>query len=441
MKFITAIIFTIVFSFSIFAQSAMETLATFSGRSLTAQDVSPEIADAWLKLPSNLAKLRKSLLEQHIEKVLLEVEADKQNVTVGKLLETEVSAKVPNPPDEEIKKIYEANRIQLGNPTFEKVRPQILFFLRQAPEKKVYEKYIESLRSKYKIVPVKDVNTNNLIVGDVLAIVDSRNITYADFIKENGLVLYEFEANAFDAMKRSLEQVVDAALYSAEAQSLGISTTTYISREITDKLKDYSDDEIESLGAELRKNLYPKYRVRYFLNEPKPFIQNISTDDDPSLGNENAKVTVVMFTDFQCPACSGFYPVIKNVIAEYGDNIRLVVRDFPLVNTHENAFQSAIAANAANKQGKFFEYKELLYKNQKSLDTESLIKYAGEIGLNVKKFENDLNDEKFADEVRKDMADGKSYGVRGTPSIFVNGYKLRSLSAKGLRQAIEKSLK
>ena len=148
-----------------------------------------------------------------------------------------------------------------------------------------------------------------------------------------------------------------------------------------------------------------------------------------------------MFTDYQCPTCASVYPILKKLVDGYGKNVRLVIRDFPLEQIHENAFQAALAANAANAQGKFFEYKEKLYKNQKSLDTESLKKYAVEIGLKVKQFERDLENKRFVGEVRKDIADGKKYGVDGTPSIFVNGYKIRSLSVISFRKAIERALK
>jgi len=172
-----------------------------------------------------------------------------------------------------------------------------------------------------------------------------------------------------------------------------------------------------------------------------PVVQNISTDNQPSNGKPSAPVTVVMFTDFQCPACAGVHPVLQKVLAEYGDKIRFVVRDFPLTNIHENAFRAALAANAAHAQGKFFEYTEVLYKNQNALDTASLKKYAREAGLNQKQFDLDLGNEKFAAEVRQDIADGKIYGITGTPTIFVNGVKIRALSAEHFRNAIERALK
>jgi protein-disulfide isomerase len=117
------------------------------------------------------------------------------------------------------------------------------------------------------------------------------------------------------------------------------------------------------------------------------------------------------------------------------------VRDYPLVQIHENAFQAALAAGAANAQGKFFEYTEVLYKNQNRLDVVSLKKYAGDLGLNLKQFELDLTNEKSAAEIRKDIADGKNYGIGSTPTIFVNGVKVRANTAESFRNAIERALK
>lgn len=125
----------------------------------------------------------------------------------------------------------------------------------------------------------------------------------------------------------------------------------------------------------------------------------------------------------------------------YKDKIRFVVRDFPLTSIHENAFWAAQAAQAANAQGKFFEYIELLYNNQNRLDNASLKEYAAKIGLDRKRFDADLDGEKFASEVRKDLADGEIYGVNSTPTIFINGVKIRHFSENAFRRAIERVLK
>jgi protein-disulfide isomerase len=130
------------------------------------------------------------------------------------------------------------------------------------------------------------------------------------------------------------------------------------------------------------------------------------------------------------------HPVLEEVLKSYGNKVRFVVRDFPL-NQHENARKAAEAANAANAQGKFFEYIAVLFKNQTALDVPSLKKYATELGLDRARFDAALDRGVYAAEVEKDVADGEMYGVGSTPTIFINGVQLKVLSADGLKQAID----
>ncbi|MEJ7698194.1 MAG: thioredoxin domain-containing protein [Pyrinomonadaceae bacterium] len=329
----------------------------------------------------------------------------------------------------------------IGDKTLAEVRPQIIAFLKREPEQKAQSNYVLTLKTKYKVTIGKDVNAPNLKASEVLATAGGKQITVKDFEDKNKLALFELEAEIYGQVKQSIEQNVFSNLIAAEAKSLNIESSDLIAREVTDKMREFSAEEREQLQTAFQKRLFQKYNAKILLKEQEPIAQNISTDDDPAQGKQNAPVTIVMFTDFQCPACAAVHPVLKNVLAQYGDKARLVVRDFPLTTIHENAFQAALAANAANAQGKFFEYTELLYQNQDRLDAASLKKYASDAGLNQKQFELDLKSEKLTAEVRKDMADGKDYGINSTPTIFVNGVKIRQMSVENLRSAIEKALK
>ena len=245
----------------------------------------------------------------------------------------------------------------------------------------------------------------------------------------------------YEEVRADLESSIFSSLANEEAKSRNIDAQAFIAEEVTDKLRLFTDEEKASIETALLKRLFAKYTVKIALVEPAPVVQNISFDaDDPQIGPASAPVTVVMFTDFQCPACSRTHPVLKRTLAEYGDKIRFVIRDFPLERIHENSFQAALAANAARAQGKFVEYSEVLYRNQQALDKASLIKYATELGLNAKQFELDFNDAKAIAEVRKDQSDGRDYGVTGTPTIFVNGIKVQRLSAEAFRRAVDRAL-
>jgi protein-disulfide isomerase len=441
MKFIAAFFCLLFFTFSLFAQKATDVLATANGKKYTAQNLEAEERELWLKLPKTLSDAKRELFSHQIADVLLEAESKVGKVTVEKLVETEVVAKIPNPTDAEIQAFYDQNSAALENRALTEIRPQIIQYLRRQPEDKAFAAYITKLRTKYKPIAGKDINALNLKPIDVLATVAGKKITVKDFEDKNRGTLYEYEANVYEQVLANLREAVFSELLTAEAVEKKVEPGAILAAEITDKLREYTEEERAELQAALQKRLFTKYKAQFLIKEPEPFAQNISVDDDPSQGSQAAPVTIVMFSDFQCSFCAAAHPTLKKVMAEYKDKIRFVVRDFPLETVHKNAFRAALAAGAANAQGKFFEYIEVLYQNQNQLDDESLKKYAAELGLNPNQFELDFTSEKIAVEIRKDIADGKSYGINSTPTIFVNGVKVRQNTAESFRNAIEKALK
>ncbi|MGI8467891.1 MAG: DsbA family protein [Pyrinomonadaceae bacterium] len=441
MKFLAVFFCSIVFVFSCFAQAG-EILATTNNQNFTVKDLPPQVAENYSKLPQIIRDLRTELLAQQIADALLDAEAKARKTTVENLVATEVAAKIPAPTDSQIQAVYDANRAQIGNKTLAETRPQIVNFLRQEPEQKGLIEYVARLKTLHKTETLKDVNAPLLQPSDVLATVDGKPITAKNFEEKNGQNLYETRMTIYEQTSDALEQLVFSALISAEAKQLGIQPEDIIAREVTDKMKEFSDDEREKLQSDLEKRLSQKYGAKTLLKEPAPFRQNIAVlPANPSRGNINAPVTVVMFTDFQCPSCSATHPVLQKVLAEYGDKIRFVVRDFPLTQIHKNAYSAALAAAAAHAQGKFFEYTDVLYKNQDKLDAASLKKYASDLGLNRRQFDADFDGKKYESDVKKDIEDGTAYGIGGTPTIYFNGVKARELSAAGFRRTIEQALR
>lgn len=425
---------------SIFAQTSGEILASATNRTYSITNLAPETQKTYADLPAALAAARKALLTEMIAEATFEAEAKAKNQTIEKLV-GDIKAKVSVPTDAQIQAVYDANRAALGEKTLAEARPQIVAFLRREPEQKALQTFLAALQTKYRAAPGKDVNAADVKPTDVLATVGARKITAREYEEKNRLALYEFQADVFDRVRADLEDAVFSDLIETEAKTLDLAGSDLLAREVTDKLREFTDEERYALQENLKKKLFAKYKVNFSLKEPTPVAQNVSVDDDPSQGKATAPVTIVMFSDFQCPACAGVHPILKKVLTEYADRTRFVVRDFPLESIHENAFQAALAANAAKRQNKFFEYADVLYRNQTQLDRASLIKYAADLGLNVKQFELDLSDAQNAAEIRKDQADGKSYGVNSTPTVYIGGVKVRRMSAEGFRQAIEKALK
>lgn len=155
-------------------------------------------------------------------------------------------------------------------------------------------------------------------------------------------------------------------------------------------------------------------------NEP---IQ-VSVDDDPIKGNKAAPVTIVEFSDFECPFCGKFYTeTYKQIIDTYvtTGKASLVFRDFPLSSIHPDAEKAAEAAECANEQGKFWEMHNKLFENQQALSVDNLKQYAKDLKLNTVKFNDCLDTGKYEAEVAKDTKEAASYGVTGTPAFFING--------------------
>lgn len=165
-----------------------------------------------------------------------------------------------------------------------------------------------------------------------------------------------------------------------------------------------------------------------------PAIFSISLDDDPVRGDPNAQITIVEFSDFQCPFCGRFFtqtlPMIEKNYIETG-KVKFVYRDFPLPEIHPNAIPAALAAECADDQGVFWEYHDKLFENLlqwENLDKQNVVRtfeqYAEDLGADTDTFNSCLESGKYLDEVQNDLNDGVSYGVTGTPGFFIGNEKI-----------------
>jgi protein-disulfide isomerase len=157
----------------------------------------------------------------------------------------------------------------------------------------------------------------------------------------------------------------------------------------------------------------------------------IGVDDDPVLGSPDAKVLIIEFGDYQCPSCRQFWkdiePRLKKDYIDTG-KVKLVFRDFPLMQIHPEALMAANAVNCAGEQGKYWQFHDKVFREQYNrgddiirMKAADLKKWAKEIGVDQAKFDQCLDSEKFKSEVLKDKADGDAAGVQGTPTFFING--------------------
>ncbi len=277
---------------------------------------------------------------------------------------------------------------------------------------------------------------------------------------ESELAALELDRLRFEADQRrrkhqlldlKLKELVAERLFELEAAERGI-TTQDLFAEMNARVGPPTQEEIEELYeankdriTESRETILPqierfltqqksrqtfidyievlarKYEVAYHL-EPLRFA--VQADGFPTLGPVDAPVTIVEFSDFECPHCARVGPTLKQIAEEYGDKVRLVFRNFPLPNVHNAAQDASEAALCAADQGKFWEMHDAIFADQGNLSVPRLKEIAGSLGLDQPRFDKCLDSHMHADKVAADVRDGARAGVTGTPAFFINGRPL-----------------
>ena len=444
-------------------------IVVINGRTITSAEFEPDLRQEIESADPDIAETKRSLLDLQINTLLLQAEARKRGITTERLYDLEVRSKVTQPTTAEIKKFFDEHQDQFDGMESSAVASRIASYLVSEREGKVADQLVERLKKLHQVSPGVDINSSNLNDNSVVATVAGQPVLASTLNERLKPIVYRRRVSAYEAATKKANQMITDILLLNEANRRQIGPEQIIRAEVTEKTHAPTDAEItkfyeenkarintdlekvrfqissylqerdrERLENELSARLRKGADIRWLIREPVQPVQAVSVDDDPARGEVNAPVTIVEFTDFQCPSCAAMHPVLEEVLKSYSAKVRLVVRDYPLAQ-HENALKAAEAANAANAQGKFFEYTALLYTHQKALDVASLKKYASEIGLNRQKFDAALDSGTYAAEVKHDIEDAEIYGVNSTPTIFVNGVMLRVISAQGLRDAIDKA--
>ncbi|HEY3585945.1 MAG TPA: thioredoxin domain-containing protein [Myxococcaceae bacterium] len=286
----------------------------------------------------------------------------------------------------------------------------------------------------------------------VVATFNGGKITAGELEKEVKPQIAELESKMYQARKQTLEQMAMERIVKAEAAKAGLSDQDYIrkrvesapvkqpteaeERQFYDRLKaggqippDATFDSLKDRIGQVLVNQQRQAQMQTVIGElqkqanlkmdlPQPRISVAA--DGPARGPKDAPVTIVEFSDFECPYCGAAHDTVDQVMNTYAGKVRLVYRQFPL-NFHPHAAKAAEASLCAADQGKFWEYHDVLFKNQKKLEPADLKAHASEVGMDAQKFDQclDSGDKKKA--VDADQQAGLAAGVGGTPAFFING--------------------
>jgi protein-disulfide isomerase len=285
-----------------------------------------------------------------------------------------------------------------------------------------------------------------------VATVGGRTITRAELEKHVKPKLIEIENERYEALKEGLDEMVAEELFAQEAKARGVTPEALEKQEVAAKVAEPTDAEIQKvyddnkaqLGGQTLEQIKPRI-VQYlkqqkeserqdaFVKELKakykttvalrPPTVEVSTAGRPAKGPAKAPVTIVEFSDYQCPFCKRAENVVDQVVKTYGDKVRVVFGHYPLP-MHPDARPAAEAATCAGQQGKFWEYHEKLFANANALGSDKLKAYAHEVGLDAAKFDQCIAKNEGKAAVDKDIAEAGSVGVTGTPAFFINGRML-----------------
>jgi protein-disulfide isomerase len=279
----------------------------------------------------------------------------------------------------------------------------------------------------------------------VVATMKGEKITMADLDETAGAQVYQ-------ARRQALDQLIMERLIKQAAQKKSMTEEQFLKSEIDDKVPTPDDAQINEMYERSKAQLPPgatieeyKGRIADFLTRPqkqekaKALFEQLKQEAEvkislteprkkveakgPARGPEKAAITIVEFSDFECPFCSRAKETVDKVMESYAGKTRLVFRHYPL-EFHKRAPKAAEAAMCANDQGKFWEYHDKLFANQQKLELADLKEHAQSVGLDAAKFADCLDNGKMAAVVQADMAAGKKLGINGTPAFFINGVML-----------------
>jgi protein-disulfide isomerase len=455
------------------AKAPPDVLAVVNGVRITSKEIDNLIKESVNSLQRQVIEARRRELYLQINSRLLEAEAKKRGISSTKMLEEEVIAKVKEPTEAEARAFYDQNKSRISE-EFKDANPAIVNHLLTQRQSDEAKKLADRLRASADVkLLVENVTppANEAERARVLATINGARITSGAIEDSLRPLIFESQEQIYRLRRKELDLKINQTLLEQEGQKRKITSRALFEEEVTAKLKPVTDAEALAFYERNKDRIvgdYPKAKdqviqylqqlaeqnaqtafaerlrgaasIEIYLTPPVPPVYAIATDDQPAQGNADAPVTIIEFTDYQCSSCAKFQPVMDRLLAEYSGKVRLVARDFPL-QKHPYAFKAAEAAEAAREQGKYWEYATILYQNQEALGPNQLREYAGQLRLDLEKFDAALASGKFAQKVQRDFQDGVRIGIQATPTVFINGRRVSENTYESLKAAIEGALK
>jgi protein-disulfide isomerase len=293
------------------------------------------------------------------------------------------------------------------------------------------------------------INASFAQTREPVAVVSGQAIYEEDLLPLIEGQMRQIRRQEYEAKSQALDSLLNQKLLEAEAAKRGIAPLALLQQEADAKVTPTTDAEVEAVYAAQKDRINRplaevKGQIQQMLRQSKveqareTFLRNLRAAADVTInlrapkvevtydsgrvrGDPNAPITIVEFSDFQCPFCQRAHPVVKELLSRYPTQVKLAYRDFPLRQIHPQADAAAEAARCAGEQGKFWQFHDRLFESNRALDLAAFADHAAAIGMDQGRFVDCLAADKFQSQIEQDLQDGTRVGVNGTPGFFING--------------------
>ena len=426
-------------------------VAVVDGEILREADLDARAREAAANLESDLAQARRDALAEEIRDRVLATEARRLGSTPNRLYLAEILDRVPAPTSAQLAAEYDRRPEWRGQP-LEDVRDEIAGDLLDRFEQERYSAWSRDREAAAGVQRRRDAAAPDLKPADVLAVVGREEVTSASLQERLAPKLYARRSRAARLRARAIDKAVTEKLLASAARRAGVSPEELLAREREARIRHPTEADVrkvfesgggqpsdfaaerDAIAAMLEEYARQDAETAYFeslrkaatieirgnVRMPSPPALPVAGSGHPQKGGPRASVTIVEFGDFECGPCGAAHPMVADVLRAQGDKVRLIFRQFPL-SRHPHARKAAEAALAADAQGKFWPYADALFADQRRLDEASLGERARRLGLDTRSFDEDLHRRRFASDVVGEIREGRLYGVRWTPTFFIDG--------------------
>jgi protein-disulfide isomerase len=457
--------------------ASSELAARVNNMSITRNAVRQKIAPSLREIGPALKQLRQDQIPVSISEKLMEEQASALGMDRARLFQDRVLSRVIQPTEEEALAFYNQHK-QRFPWAFSEIKDKLISLLLQQRQNAKAKDYAAELRSKATVqVLARDTVLSSLEADPamVVARVNEHPLTLREIDEAIAASIDQLQLKIYQLELVALNELIADALISQEATRRGVSPEALKAAEIQARIKPVSQRDIgeflvkhkEDIAArwpqhapaqreaEVRRQLEAGAAaearaaflariqegvvVQVLLTEPASPRYAIATEGQPVIGPEEAPVTIVQFIDYECSNCATLHEAITKLVKEFEPLVRCISLEYPL-NQHPNAVKAAMAAEAAREQGRYWDYAGLLFENQTRLQTDDLLEYATRLGMDREGLAEALTQDRFWSEILRDRTEGQRVGVVSTPTVFINGLRLKDKSCAALKEAIQAAL-